>query len=627
MRYATVFSGIEAPTVAMPGWSPVWFAEIDAFPSAVLAHHYPDVPNLGDVTAIDEAAIKAHGPFDVLIGGSPCQDLSVAGKGEGLAGSRSGLFFDQVRIFHAARSIFGPDGPRWLVWENVPGAFSTNAGRDFAVVASELAGCRLDVPADGWGSEGVALGNHGLLEWAVLNAEFFGVAQRRRRVFAVLDTGNWRGRRPVLLERESMRGDSPPRREPGAGASVCPTLCAGVNRTGGHRPPGTDVDTAESLIVLSSGQTNAEVTVDLSPTLNLNRDGAPIIHCDPVADPITAHEAHCTSHAGNNPRPRNVVAVGGQTSHALTAEGHDASEDGTGRGTPIVYDERNVTSPDNRSNPQPGDPCHTLNTRSNSTILTPFVRRLTPRECERLQGFPEIKEEFEIWVSGTAQEHSQLRDAAVAGMSFSTSQAGQEKPVLVRVHINCERRAVEIRSAEKLMCSVSSAEKLSESPLLTLIVNSALALAGLSTTLAKRTPGGKVASPANTTHSTHQNSGNRHVVVSGQEIKEHVNDVESAVSAATKFITSPDGLTRQSSDSLMKILSCCVAHAIAGFIPEITPNKSFCIQIESTKGYTLIPYRNKPADQCPDGPRYKALGNTIARPPLRWILKRIEACA
>ena len=223
MRYLSLFSGMEAAHLAWAplGWETVAVAEIDPNACALLRHRLPNVPNLGSVTEITDEAIAALGPIDAVIGGSPCQDLSVAGKRAGLAGARSGLFHEQLRIFHAARHFCGA---RWLVWENVPGAFSSNAGRDFGVVVGTMAGCELDVPAGGWGSEGVALGDHGLVEWAVLDAQWFGVAQRRRRVFAVLDTGDWTSRPPVLLERESLRGDSAPRREAGegiAGRAAC----------------------------------------------------------------------------------------------------------------------------------------------------------------------------------------------------------------------------------------------------------------------------------------------------------------------------------------------------------------------------------------------------------------------
>lgn len=255
MRYLSLFSGIEAATVAWHplGWEPVGFAEIEPFPCAVLAHHYPEVPNLGSVTDITDERIAALGHIDVVVGGSPCQDLSVAGERNGLAGERSGLFHEQIRIFNAARHFCGA---RWLIWENVPGAFSSNRSRDFAVVAGSMAGCRLDVPADGWGTEGVALGEAGLVEWCVLDAQWFGVAQRRRRVFAVLDAGNWEDRPPVLLERDGLRGDSPPRRE--QGEDIAPTIRAGAPSGGaGHGAKGggglgTDFDLGGGLIAAMS---------------------------------------------------------------------------------------------------------------------------------------------------------------------------------------------------------------------------------------------------------------------------------------------------------------------------------------------------------------------------------------
>jgi site-specific DNA-cytosine methylase len=225
VRYLSLFSGIEACTQAWHplGWLPVAFAEIEPFPCAVLAHHYPDVPNLGSVTDITDEQIKALGPIDLVVGGSPCQDLSVAGKRAGFDGERSSLFFEQMRIFHAARRLCGA---RWLLWENVPGAFSSNWGADFAAVVGEMAGCEFGVPRNGWKSAGVAVGPNGLCEWRVLDAQYFGLAQRRRRVFALLDTGDWHSRQPVLLEPESLRGDSTPSREAGEVAARWPADCA-----------------------------------------------------------------------------------------------------------------------------------------------------------------------------------------------------------------------------------------------------------------------------------------------------------------------------------------------------------------------------------------------------------------
>ena len=231
MRYLSLFSGMEAAHLAWAplGWGCAGVAEVEPAACQLLRHRLPGVLNLGNVTKVTAEVIAKLGHLDVVIGGSPCQDLSVAGKRAGLSGERSSLFHEQLRIFNAARTLCGA---RWLVWENVPGAFSSNKGRDFAVVVGEMAGCRLAVPAEGWGNEGVALGDNGLVEWSVLDSQWFGVAQRRRRVFAVLDTGDWANRPPVLLEPDRLRGDSAPRRE--TWQSVAGTLAGGARRSGGY---------------------------------------------------------------------------------------------------------------------------------------------------------------------------------------------------------------------------------------------------------------------------------------------------------------------------------------------------------------------------------------------------------
>ena len=235
MRYLSLFSGIEACSVAWAplGWECVAVAEIEPWPSRVLAHHYPDVPNLGDVTKVTEEQIAMLGRIDVVVFGSPCQDLSVAGKRKGLDGARSGLFFTAMRIVGWARQWCDC---RFALWENVPGAFSSNKGRDFAAVVDAMAGLEgTGVPPKGWGTEGCALGSEAMVEWSTLDAQWFGVAQRRRRVFALADFGDWRNRPPILLEPESVRGDTAPSRE--AGEDVAGTL---ASRTRGGGFPGSD---------------------------------------------------------------------------------------------------------------------------------------------------------------------------------------------------------------------------------------------------------------------------------------------------------------------------------------------------------------------------------------------------
>ena len=229
MRFLSLFSGIEAASEAWTalGWECAGVAEIDPFACAVLTHRHPHVPNLGDITKITEMQIAALGHIDLIVFGSPCQDLSIAGKQKGLSGERSGLFYPAVDIINWARLWCGA---RFALWENVPGAFSSNQGRDFAAVVGTLAGLDdVGVPPKGWGTEGCAVGSEAMVEWATLDAQWFGVAQRRRRIFALADFGNWAGRPPILLEPEGVRGDSAPRRE--AGQSIARGFTTGS--TGG----------------------------------------------------------------------------------------------------------------------------------------------------------------------------------------------------------------------------------------------------------------------------------------------------------------------------------------------------------------------------------------------------------
>lgn len=186
IRYISLFSGIEAASCAWEplGWEPVAFSEIEPFPCAVLAERFPDVPNLGDITEIDwKEVLEKYGEVDLIVGGSPCQSFSVAGKREGLSGE-SRLMFEYIRAVQEVR-------PRWFVWENVPGALTSEGGAAFGQLLREM---------DGLGY-GVA--------WRVLDSRFFGVPQRRRRVFAVGRLGDIEGPCQVLFEPEMLRWDAP----------------------------------------------------------------------------------------------------------------------------------------------------------------------------------------------------------------------------------------------------------------------------------------------------------------------------------------------------------------------------------------------------------------------------------
>lgn len=245
ISYGSVCSGIEAATTAWHplGWSPRWFAEIEPFPSAVLAHHWPDVPNLGDFTAIrDKIAEGAVEAPDVLVGGTPCQAFSIAGLRQSLDDKRGQLTIEFVRLADAIDSAryFRGQRPVTVVWENVPGVLNT-PDNAFGCFLAGLVGedDPLEPPGGRWTNVGYVRGPKRAVAWRILDAQYFGVAQRRRRVFLVASAG---GIRPesVLFELEGVRRDSPPSREAGQGASadVAPCLTSGgrgVERTGETR--------------------------------------------------------------------------------------------------------------------------------------------------------------------------------------------------------------------------------------------------------------------------------------------------------------------------------------------------------------------------------------------------------
>ena len=217
MTLGSLFDGIGGFPLAgmMCGISPVWNSEIEPFPLKVTAARFPEVKQLGSVTDIDGGAVE---PVDIITFGSPCQDLSVAGKQLGIhEGQRSNLFFEAVRIIkemRAADERIGRTGkhirPRFAVWENVPGAFSSNKGADFKAVLEALAGVRedgVDVPQPKkWNTGGGILGNGWSIAWRVYDAQYWGVPQRRKRIYLVADFASERAPE-ILFERESVRGN------------------------------------------------------------------------------------------------------------------------------------------------------------------------------------------------------------------------------------------------------------------------------------------------------------------------------------------------------------------------------------------------------------------------------------
>ena len=518
LRYLSVCSGIEAATQAWHrlGWEPVAFSEIEPFPCAVLAHHYPNVPNWGDMTKFED---WPDADVDVLAGGTPCQSFSVAGLRRGLADPRGNLMLTYLAI--AARYQ-----PRWLVWENVPGVLSSNGGRDFGTFLG-------------------ALGELGYgFAWRVLDAQYvrtrrfgFAVPQRRRRVFLVGYLGDWRRAGAVLFDRESLSGNSPPRREAGeevagtfkacarsggcsnsadyAAAGYMIPVAKKAARTISARPTGgggrgTDFECDGGLIAMAHGQAGAEVAIGHGPTLTCNHE-APIV------------------------------------AHALRGAGFDASEDGTGRGTPIVpvaIQERAVSEnpdagPDGAGFRQDGA-AYTLEARTTAQAVAFAENRCVEL---RLQG-------------GDGHVAQQLT-------------TGGGKPGQCHQCVAFDCKGTEVQFTED----------------------------GSHPTL--RSMG----------HSnSHQNAGGHAAVAF---------DLRGRDGGAM-----PEGPHETANIRAASGGSSRSYVALPWAVRRLTPRE--CERLMGfPDDFTRVPYRGKPAEKCPDGPRYKALGNSWAVNAAEWVGERI----
>ncbi|QKY11739.1 DNA cytosine methyltransferase [Janthinobacterium lividum] len=511
ITFGSVCSGLEAASVAWHplGWRAAWLAEIEPFPCAVLAHHYPDVPNLGDMTKV--AALVRDGFVqapDVFCGGTPCQAFSIAGLRNSLDDERGNLSLvfceiaDEIDARRAAAGLL----PTVVFWENVPGVLSTKDNA-FGCFLAGLAGedDPIEPPGGKWAHAGCVYGPARTVAWRILDAQYFGVAQRRRRVFVVASAGEGFDPAQVLFEFDGVRRDSPPSRE--TPQDVAGTVRASAARRGGvqhecglglqpvstediggarqgdrtdiafgasvaapvarsvERPRGDGLDTliagtlqangkaagsatqqdaeagmlipmafggnnqageihvatacrahagphldfeSETFLVLaapiafSSKDCGDDACYDLSPTLCAgNHAGS---HANAGSPPAIAFDARqdCVSSTsvfgalGTSSPQAQAVCITGDITHTLKAEGFDASEDGTGRGQPIVAAFAENSRAEIRLEGGDGSRTGALSTgggkpgQGTPMVLAGMaVRRLTPRECERLQDMPD----------------------------------------------------------------------------------------------------------------------------------------------------------------------------------------------------------------------------------------------
>ena len=352
INYGSVCSGVEAASLAWEqiGWRASWFSEIEPFPSSVLAHHWPHVPNLGDMTKIADQVLSGQvSAPSVLVGGTPCQAFSVAGLRQSLDDDRGQLTIKFLELANAIDDVRRSSGDDEciVVWENVPGVLSTKDNA-FGCFLAGLAGESEPLQPAGkkWTNAGCVFGPERTVAWRVLDAQYFGVAQRRRRVFVVASARDGFDPCQVLFEFEGMRRDSAPSRETreAAAAAAGAGIASGCFWDGGQLTQTLDA-------VLHKGQTMPEK----------NRFPAVL---QPIAFPANLSGTQCAS--AENIAP--VIGATNPTAVALSLRGRD------GGGTAEL-----------------GDEVQNCLRASGGGVMMPNmkVRRLTPRECERLQGMPD----------------------------------------------------------------------------------------------------------------------------------------------------------------------------------------------------------------------------------------------
>lgn len=478
MKYGSVCSGIEAASKAWEplDWKPAWFSEIEPFPSAVLAHHWPEVTNLGDMTKIADAVRTGdvEAP-DVLVGGTPCQAFSIAGLREGLSDDRGQLTLSYVELANAidAKRRERGEPEAVIVWENVPGVLSSKDNA-FGCFLAGLAGESSELqPAGGkWTHAGCVSGPERVIAWRVLDAQFFGVAQRRRRVFVVASARKGFDPAAVLFELDSVRRDSAPRRE--TQKAVAALTARGVGTCG--------------------------------------------------ADDNQAQAGHLIAECAN-----------GDVSHTLKGEGFDGSEDGTGRGVPVVAFGGG-------------------NTSGNIDVATACTAHGVRMDFDT--------ETFAV--HGTQDPDTNRELAHTLGRNN-----GQENACIAFSYKD----------------------------------NGADATVDMAPTLR-----------AGNHHTSHANGGQPPAIAF-----QPGNLSRGAGSAPSDQIfptlKADHGRGRSDQDP----------HVFLGTqVRRLTP-----IECERLQGFpdnhTLISWRGKDADECPDGPRYKAIGNSMAVPVMRWIGERIAA--
>lgn len=540
---------------------------------------------------------KINEPVGLLVGGTPCQSFSVAGLRKGLEDPRGNLALTYVGILDHFR-------PKWFIWENVPGVLSSAGGRDF-------------------GSFLGAVGEVGY-GWAyrVLDAQYFGVAQRRRRVFVVGCLGDWESAGKVLFESHSLSRDNPPSREKRQGT---PSNTEGSLTYGGSNRECADTVTSK-WAKGSGGPSGNECGLFVAQTVyETHPADSRVKEMGEVCQTVTSRWG--TGGGTNTAGPKVIQAY--SIREDAKANNFSATELEVSTALKAL---------------QPSVQSHHAQTFIAGNMA---VRRLTPRECERLQGFKDVKNFciINVWSTENQKncaiaEEQSLRSLILAGVAERKDHQESasfvkklshlnyqqtSKPVVLTVQLDLERKSLVILNQERLPLYVNSAKEQNWFRHQVLQEDFVQLIAKLNTLLEIKTLIGKAELQHIDNNFFHHLIGREYVNLFGQEIEELVKDAEKftqKTNECLKSITSEVGQNSQTLDVLCQTLCCCVVAVISGFIQKQTPAEFlYAIEVEITKGYTVIPWKK---GESPDGHRYKALGNSMAVPVMKWIGERIN---
>lgn len=559
LRFGSVCSGIEAASVAWHplGWKAAWLSEIEPFPSAVLAHHYPDVPNLGDMTTLPERirSGEVEAP-DLFCGGTPCQAFSVAGLRKSLDDARGNLSLTFCEIANAIDSARAgrAQPPAIVFWENVPGVLSTKDNA-FGCFLAGLAGEEdpLEPTGGKWSNAGVVLGPQRAVAWRILDAQYFGVAQRRRRVFVVASARDGFDPASVLLEFDGVRRDSAPSREAG---KVAPTIPSRSTAGGGL---GTDFDLDGGVIrqpVAARMVSFGEYVDDGTASAMKARDYKDAT--DLVAGPAYGIRTANTS--------SNGWGIQEEVTHTLdTTQGVAVAQ-------PIAFHPTQdpICSEDGTT--------HCMGTGSSQGNATVAVAVAQPLAFSGRGDGSDALEGITPTMRSLAQgaDGHQSGSAGLA-VAHPITQFGDMAGTLTARHDSspCADRGMNV-VAQPIPFDTT-----------------------------------QITSPAN--YSKPQVGDPCHPLAAGAHPPAIAWDEElnPSVEVAGTLLRGGAGGRHDG-----------VMHTMA--VRRLTPRECEALQ-GFPQDYTQIPWRKKPADECPDGPRYKALGNSWAVPVVRWIGSRIQA--